>query len=227
VRTNDDGSIDALLNALRDDKADALVLTSSTGVEAMLEMADRRMDRSEFLNLLEGTTVVAIGPLTAKALEAAGIRVAATPSVHTSQGIVQLLRETAEGKSMFILRSDHGEPALISGLREAGAKVTEIIVYTLLPKGSDALSKLVEESMRGRIDAYAFTSSLSAETFLEAAVHTKSKEEVLNILGRSVVAAMGPPTRDKLESMGVKVDIVPASATFESMLIALSERMRN
>ncbi len=151
---------------------------------------------------------------------------AALPVEHTSQGIVRLLANEASGRHIFVLRSDHGEPVLVTGLQEQGAAVNDMVVYRLVPIDTAALDRLVEESLGERIDAYAFTSSLSAQTFIEAAEKRSSRDEVLAILGRATVAAMGPPTKGKLESLGVRVDIVPRSATFEEMLTAIATRLK-
>lgn len=227
IRTNDSGEFDRFLSALATGSVDALILTSSTGVSAMLELADRRLQRKELNALLERTSVIAIGPLTARALREAEMNVAAMPDEHTSVGIVNMLAGDASGKSIFVLRSDHGEPVLVTGLREHGAEVSEVIVYRLAPQDTAALDRLVEESLAGRIDAYAFTSSLSAQTFIDAAEKRSSRAEVMAVLGRATVAAMGPPTREKLESMGVAVDVVPGSATFEDMLTAIAASMKD
>lgn len=226
IRTNDDPGFDRFIAALEAGMIDALILTSSTGVAAMLELADRRTGREMFLSLLKGTSIVAIGPLTARALQDAGMIVASMPQEHTSQGIVALLSGEATGKSIFVLRSDHGEPVLVTGLQEKGAVVNEVVVYRLIAIDTEALYRLVEESLGERIDAYAFTSSLSAQTFIEAAEKKASHEEVLAVLRRATVGAMGPPTREKLESMGVSVDVVPRSATFGDMLSAISAGMK-
>jgi uroporphyrinogen-III synthase len=226
IRTNDDGQFDHFLAALEAQKVDTIVLTSSTGVAAMLELADRRMSRDYFLAFLARTSIIAIGPLTAQALRAANLAVAAMPEEHSSQGIVAMLSGEAKGKHIFVLRSDHGEPVLVTGLQEKGAAVNEVVVYRLIVIDTEALDRLVEESLSERIDAYAFTSSLSAQTFIEAAEKHSSREVVLAILRRATVGAMGPPTREKLESMGVRVDVVPRSATFGDMLSAISAGMK-
>lgn len=207
----------AIIEFLKEGAAEAVVLTSTTGVEILDRIASQR--GVKLASLLAGCSNIAIGPLTAKAMEDRGIRVDMVPEEHSSDGLVRQMGRHLAGKRVCLLRSSHGERSLFDGLVECGAKVTEKVLYRLVPDlGSPELKYLIDESMAGRVDAFAFTSSLSAETYITAAERSYPREKVIDMLNAHLVAAMGGPTRRKLERMGIKVTVVPSSATFAAML---------
>jgi uroporphyrinogen-III synthase len=183
------------------------------------------MRKVDFLALVRRMQVLSIGPQTARSLEGMGVRVDFMPEIYSSEGILASLpRQWGAGKRIVVIRSDRGERQLIGGLQEEGANVSEVIVYRLVQAQDDPeLKALVAKGLAGEIDAYAFTSPLSARTFLEAAEGLTSKQAVLDMLGRSIVAAIGKPTKEALEAGDVRVDVVPESATFEHLLVALKD----
>jgi uroporphyrinogen-III synthase len=217
IKMNDGPEFDTLLRSLREGRVNVVVLTSSTGVEALVRMTERRGAVAG--PLLASCYRIAIGPLTAKAMEARGIGVDLIPDEYSSEGLVRQFGNELAYKRVFLLRSSHGERILFDGLQEVGAEVTEVVLYDLVPDtDSPEMRYLAAESMAGRVDAFAFTSSLSAATFIEAAEKVASRDEVNSMLNSRLVGAMGGPTKKRLESMGITVTAVPASATFAELL---------
>jgi uroporphyrinogen-III synthase len=47
------------------------------------------------------------------------------------------------------------------------------------------------------------------------------RDQIIAMLNERLVAAIGRPTRRKLESMGVRVEVMPEQATFIAMLVAI------
>jgi uroporphyrinogen-III synthase len=129
-----------------------------------------------------------------------------------------------QGKQVVILRSDQGSDVLMKGLTGSGATVKEITVYKLTKvKAGRPLLDMFYKGVRGEIDVFAFTSSMSARSFIEEARKHYSDEEVDDMLDCAVIAAIGEPTQKTLEDMGVRVDIMPEKATFEDLLGAIRE----
>jgi uroporphyrinogen-III synthase len=201
---------------------DVVVLTSSTGVESLVKLLELKGERDRATASLNGTTLVAIGPITANAMLKVGLVPSFVPKVYSSEGLVDELSGTSlKGARVALLRSNHGEAILEAGLKALGAVVDDIAIYCLVPERSNPeLDHMIREALAGRVDAFAFTSSLSAETFI-AAAELLSPRRIRDILRCRTVAAMGEPTRRKLEAMGIKVDIVPSRSTFEDMLRAI------
>lgn len=98
--------------------------------------------------------VAAIGPATAKALSAAGIRVNLTPrSGYTSEALLETLAlesgSVAKGlRRAFIIAAPGGRKKLLKGLSQAGWKARMIMVYRPEPATLDksALNTLTDAS---------------------------------------------------------------------------------
>jgi uroporphyrinogen-III synthase len=182
-----------------------VVFTSKTGAELVSAAGWEPGD----------TTVVAIGPKTAEALETAGYTVDLVPDDYSSTGLVDLLADRTDGASVEVARSDHGSPVLLEGLRDAGAAVHETVLYRLVrPEGAGESAEL---AAGGDLDAACFTSSLTVEHFLDAADARGLRAAAIVGLNAAVVGVIGDPTRETAESLGIDVDVVPAAATFEAL----------
>ena len=223
IEVRDSPGIDDLLSAVAAGRVGAIVLTSTTGVDALVELMALRGAEGPGA-LLSSCLGIAIGPLTAQAMRDADIRVDHVPEEFTSEGLVRSLASSLRGKTVYVLRSSHGERILVEGLRETGSDVREVVLYDLVPQpDADDMRSLAIQSMEGGVDAFAFSSALSAATFIEAVERVASREEVLTLLNSRTVGAMGGPTRRKLEKMGIIVRAVPAEATFEALLKAIRD----
>ena len=185
--------------------AEYVVFTSKTGAELVADAGWTPGD----------ATVVAIGPKTADALEAAGYAVDLVPDEYTSAGLVELLADRTDGTSVEVARSDHGSPVLLDGLRDAGATVHETVLYRLVRPVEEGES--AELAADGDLDAACFTSSLTVEHFLDAADERGIRAAALVGLNAAVVGVIGDPTRETATSHGIDVDVVPAEATFEAL----------
>ncbi len=221
---NDTPDIGRLFDELKRGSMAYVVLTSSTSVNAILELA--RMHDVDVVPLIDRCVTVAIGPATAAAMREEGMRVDLTPEEYTSEGVVTMLTSRGvEGKGICLLRSDKGERILVTGLQDAGASVTEVHVYRLEPQPEgEELKNVVQKALAGEIDAFVFSSAMTAATFIDAAERMGAGDEIIEMLNNRAVVAMGPPTKRKLEAMGVSVTVMPQHATFESMLAALMKK---
>jgi len=103
-----------------------VVLTSKTGVELAAEAGWEPGD----------ATLVAIGPATAEAA-AGGPSSTSCRTSTPPPGLVAALEDRVDGEHVEVARSDHGSDVLLAGLREAGATVTETVLYRLT-RPSDA-----------------------------------------------------------------------------------------
>jgi uroporphyrinogen-III synthase len=189
--------------------APVVVLTSKTGVELA---AGAGWAPGE-------ATLAVIGPATAAAAREAGWTVDVVPDEYTSAGLVAALESRVAGERVAVARSDHGSDVLLDGLREAGAAVTETVLYRLSrPADAGASTEL---AAAGELDAAAFTSSLTVDHFLDAASERGVREAALSGLADAVVGAIGPPTAETARDRGVSVDVVPAEASFEALADAV------
>jgi uroporphyrinogen-III synthase len=212
-----DGGVDAFLERLSAGQVDVIIFTSQNGFLFLLE---RLGDTEHFLGLLDGVKVLAIGPKTRKALEEHAIWAKMVPSTYSSEGIV---REFAfPRKHVEVLRSDHGNPILIEGLEAGGAIVHETILYDIVPLNGSEQEAFVREALSGRIDAFTFTSTMTAKSLLLKAESMGVLDELKKAINEKKVAVIGNPTASFLKDNGIRVDVVPEKFTFEDMIDALS-----
>jgi uroporphyrinogen-III synthase len=182
--------------------ADYVVLTSKTGVELA---AERDWQPGE-------ATVCAIGAATADSLADHGYTADVVPDEYSSQGVVERLADEVDGARVEVARSDHGSAVLLDGLETAGAYVHETVLYRLvIPEGAGTS---VERAAGGTLDVALFTSSLTVENFLAVAAERGVRDEALAGLNDAVVGAIGMPTKETAEELGIDVDVVPQTASF-------------
>jgi len=204
--------LEGLLRTIK--RGDVVIFTSATSAE--------ECGRSPlFTDSMEGARIISIGTGTAKALGRLGVATDVMPSEYSSEGIVERLRGTVAGKKIILIRSDHGSPVLDQGLRAMGADVVDFKAYSLRPADPRHLEGILDAGSRGKVDVFAFTSPMSAHSFLEAAENRSIA--AADMLGKAKVAAIGRPTADMLRSLGVRVDIIPEKATFKDMIAAIKK----
>ncbi len=215
-----DANFKGFVARIMDGAADYVIFTSANGVEFTLLKLNSTND---FIDQLNETKVVAVGPKTREALLKNGISVSLMPDPYSSKGLVELLTGI-EGSVIEIARSSHGAPELVRGLIEKGAKVHETQVYEIIRPRDERHEKLMKEALAGKIDIFAFTSSMMVRNFMAIAEDMGIKVEIIRILNEKTVAAIGKPTSETLSGFGVNVRIMPDRYTFEELLKECKER---
>jgi len=76
----------------------------------------------------------------------------------------------------------------------------------------------MKEALAGKIDIFAFTSSMMVRNFMAIAEDKGIKDEIIRIMNEKTVAAIGKPTSETLAGFGVNVRIMPERYTFEELL---------
>jgi uroporphyrinogen-III synthase len=214
-----------------------LLFTSANAVEAF-----HRRQALSTLYPLPSTlcSIAAIGPATARALEAIGL----TPNLIPPQAVAESLAEAllphalqADGTPtrFLLIRAEEAREHLPETLRAAGADVTIAPAYrTVIPAGSiDAIRELFKQS-KTHPDAITFTSSSTARNLfalLEAAGITLPKPEEIVILSKAkdlllegadhprspIIASIGPITSATLRDLGHPPHIEAPEATVTSL----------
>lgn len=130
--------------------------TSANAVELFFDLlAARGLDARAF----SGARIFAIGPATAQALSAHGIRPDVVPAEYVAEALVGALREhVREGDRVLLPRAESARPELIEGLQAIGAAVDEVPLYrAALPRAPSP--EVLADLRDGRIDIVTFTSS--------------------------------------------------------------------
>jgi len=154
-------------------------------------------------------------------LRTAGYPVDRIPETYTSSGLVTELRTDMPGATVEVARSDHGSDVLIDGLEDAGATVSETILYTLNRPDDAGVS--VDLLIDGKLDAILFTSSLTVTHFIDVATERQTLSDLKNQLRSVTVGVIGPPTADTAASNEIDVDFVASTADFEVLVSELQD----
>ncbi|WNY23180.1 hypothetical protein MmiHf6_04840 [Methanimicrococcus hongohii] len=219
-----DDFFDGFVKRVLSQKTDIVIFTSANGIEYTLKNLDG-ISADDFLEALKKIQIVAIGPTTRKKLESFGLTSSLMPGEYSSVGLVNDMGKDVAGKVIDIPRSFYGSVVLVQGLIDAGATVHQTHVYTLdVPEGA-LQDELIEKTLAGEIDAFAFTSTMMVKNFMALADKTGDRDAVIEKLNDAVVGAIGYPTAQTVESFGVSVDAVPEEFTFEALVDVMKEKM--
>jgi uroporphyrinogen III methyltransferase/synthase len=195
-----------------------VVFTSVNGVS----MVDRRLtERRLAWSVLADKQVAAIGPATAEALAAHGIRVAAVPDEYRAEALLERLHgELRAGDGVLLPRAAQTRDLLVRELEARGVRVVEVPVYETRSV-ADTGTRLREVFASGRADVVTFTSSSTVRNF--AALFTD--DERRRWFPGLTVAAIGPITAATAEEYGLRTAIMPADYTIPALARAIEDHV--
>jgi len=201
------GALDDAIRSL--DGAAWLVITSVNGAAAVLaRMA--ALGRS----LPASLRVAAVGPATAAALEASGVRVVHVPSRYRTVAIAEGLGEVA-GRRVVLARADAATPDLREALRRRGALVEEVVAYRTV-EGPAASRDRIRAALAQPLDGVTFTSG-STVRGLHALL---SPPEALRATALPAFC-IGPVTARVARRAGFAVPVVAATHTVAALAQAI------
>ncbi|MEY2570041.1 MAG: uroporphyrinogen methyltransferase / synthase [Acidimicrobiaceae bacterium] len=182
---------------------DWLVLTSANGVERFFEsVRDARA--------LAGVRVAAIGPGTADALAAHGVRADLVPERFVAESLLEAFpaAPTSYRGRVLLARAAVARDVLPDGLRERGWEVEVVEAYqTVAATPTRAQLRAAADA-----DAITFTSSSTVERYLEVA----GRERV-----PPFVACIGPVTAATAAEAGLTVDVVAEVHSLPGLVAAI------
>ncbi|MDP9440150.1 MAG: uroporphyrinogen-III C-methyltransferase [Actinomycetota bacterium] len=214
VRPPEDfGPLDGAILSL--DSFDWLVFTSVNGVDAFLERL--RQHGLDLRAVPREAKVAAIGPATAGALEAVGLRVDVVPEEFRAEALIEAIKDgSLANKRVLIPRAKVAREVLPERLREAGAEVVVPPAYETVPssEGKEALARELEA---GSIDCVTFTASSTVENFVGAF----GAGEASRLLAGARVVCIGPITADTARGFGLGVDAEAREYTIPGLVEAV------
>lgn len=178
---------------------DLLCLTSPNGVEQLFAALGDARD-------LAGLTVAAIGPGTARALLAYGIKADIVPDRSVAEELVEALTDVPIERAL-IARAEEARDVLPDALRARGAEVDLLALYRTIaePLDDDARTAALGA------DYATFTSASSARFFHEAA----------GTLDGPRLVSIGPVTSEQLRELGYEPTIEASDHTPDGLVAAL------
>lgn len=198
------------------EQIDAILFTSANAVSplaARLAAAGRPADALRI-------PIFCVGPATAAAARRAGFRSPEAPTArHDAASLLELLRERLPpaGRRFLFARGELARAVLPDGLRAAGARVDEAVLYRSEPAPVDEAA-LRAALVRGDLDVLTFTSAAAARRFAACL------DEPARRAARScVIAAIGGTTAAALVELGLAPTVQPARAGLRALVDALAE----
>ena len=190
---------------------DWLVVTSANGVSALMsELALQGGDPA----MLQRLRIACVGPATAEALAATGVRPQLMPDEFKGTEIASALLSQVQGDvHVLLVRAEGADPELPRLLRERLRRVDDVIAYRSVPdlENVDQVKRLLETDA---VDAITFTSP-SIVTYFVRAVGTLPK--------RIVLAAIGPVTATRMQELNLKTAVVAREHTALGLVDAICE----
>ena len=195
-------ALDAALAAI--DSFEWLVFTSTNAVSSVWR-------RARALGIppaqLRSRLVAAVGPATEGALAGLDIDVQLTATPHSAEGLIAGLAPVAARSHFLYPRAARVLPTLVDGLRQLGARVTDVTAYATRPVtlGAEFAAALAKS------DCVVFCSPSA----IHAALAFKP------VLATRAIACIGPATAAAATSAGLPVAILPEQPTAGALADAL------
>jgi uroporphyrinogen-III synthase len=214
VPLGDSPAVGAFADTLLAGGFDVVVFETGVGVRMLVQALASRITRSQWVEALGKTKVVARGPKPAAALRELGARVDLhVPEPNTWRETLALLDANLPVAGLRVAVQEYGQPVpeLTEGLERRGAAVTRVPVYRWdLPEDTGPLRTTLREIAEGRIGAALFTSAQQVEHMLQVAAAEGIEDSLRAALAtRVVVGSIGPTTSAALRAHGLPVDIEP------------------
>jgi uroporphyrinogen-III synthase len=224
----------AFAEALLAGQFDIVVFLTGVGTRAVLQVAETKYKRDDFVAALRRVKVVPRGPKPIAVLRELGVAPALTvPEPNTWRELLHALDEAANSSKGFRLRGarialqEYGvsNPELISGLTGRGALVTRVPVYQwALPEDVAPLQSAIQELAAGKIDAVLFLTSIQVIHLFQIAADMKLEEAMRQGLHHAIVASIGPTTSEELRRHGIEPDLEPSHPKMGFLVKETAER---
>jgi uroporphyrinogen III methyltransferase / synthase len=208
--------LDQALNRL--DAYDWIVFTSANGVSSFFR---RLPEGGRDIRDLKGIRIATIGPATAAAVRALGIRVDLVPEEFISEGVVRAFTgEDLRGRRVLLPRAEEARDVIPEGLEKLGAAVDVVSVYRTLRSDRDA-AELMPLLNGDKVDVIAFTSPSTVTNFMGIMgpdFHLPPKVRI---------ACIGPVTAAAAKKAGLAVDILQERYTVPELVDAIAAHFRS
>jgi len=195
---------------------DWLFFTSQNALRALQERC--RSLGSSLAELLAVVKIAAVGPATADALRAAGLRVAYVSKVHNGVALADELAPEVYGNRVFLPRSDRANPDLIAALERHGAKVSAVVAYKTVPAPAEP-PETCAALLRGEADAILFFSPSAVHHLRDIFGATRFQE----LSRKAIFVAIGPVSEKALLAEGIDRILLAADTTVTAVVAALAD----
>jgi uroporphyrinogen III methyltransferase/synthase len=199
----DRGPLDAALARLRAGRRPAYLALASAHAADRLVAAIREAGL-DVREAFSGVSILAAGAATVRHLESLGLAARAPAEGVGAEAMVAAFGPEVRGKEVLVPRAEEGNPALVEGLRRAGARIEAVPLYRTVPAvtADPAAAALLRS---GAIDAIAFASGSAVRGFA-----LLFGPEAAPLAQSSRVACMGETCAEAARAEGLPVHSVAA-----------------
>jgi uroporphyrinogen III methyltransferase / synthase len=206
----DEEQLERLDDCLRHlDSYDYLIFTSQNAVRLFWERYESIYPKG---GPIHQVWVVAVGPITARALQERGIHPGGMPGEYRGDAIVGVIGDL-KGKRVLLPRAYGARAVLVNDLIEEGATVEEINLYRSVTNSPETLDWSV---LDGGLDFVTFTSASTVHSFFELL-----NDRARTILSEAVPACIGPIAAAALREHGIQSILVAQEYTGEGLVQAI------
>ncbi len=199
-----------LLQIRHKQDAAEVLFTSRNGVQCVAAVFGDR-----FGQLLEPLRVTAIGKKTAATLEQSGISPGLMPETASQEGVIAAYKQTGIPKRLIFFRAEEGSSALSHALTAQGCEVITIHAYRMKCPESDATA-IIKQIQQQQIDAVLLGSPKTAQHYLK-------RIGSIEIADIPAIAVISPQVGTAAENLGLSVQAIAKTASFDAMLDALAD----
>lgn len=195
-----------------------IIFTSGNGVEYFLK---RLMEKDKDIRDLKGIRICAIGTKTAAEIKKYGIKVDLIPEEFNAEGLIEAFlkiqnskfkNQSLKGIKILLPRAEKAREIFPEKVRELGGEIDVPAAYRAVKPEMHGkrLKRFLKE---GRISVATFTSASTFDNFMKII-----GEDADELLKDVAIAVIGPVTARAVEKAGLKVQIMPETATIEAMV---------
>jgi uroporphyrinogen-III synthase len=167
--------------------------------------------------------IAAIGPATAEALSAMGLKTVLVPDEYVAEELARALAALVRpGQRVLLARAAETRDLLVRELRQLGAQVDEVPAYRTAPAWQD-MGELKKALLAREVDAVTFTSSSTVRHF----VSIFAPGELPRLMAGVTVACIGPVTRATAVAAGLEPEIVAEEYTIAGLAAALEKHYKS
>ncbi|MDB5054747.1 MAG: yjjA [Bacilli bacterium] len=221
----EDAHVEQEIRQLVQEEIDWYIMTTGMGIENLMRIAANIGLEQELIAKLKQSKVAARGYKAVGALRKLGVPLTARDDDGTSAGLVRIM-SAYDLKDCRIALQLHGDPApkLVQLLQEQGAEFREILPYRHVSPEPEVLAGLINEILRGEVDAVMFTSGPQVRfIFAHAAETGQLTQLIAAFAGPTIAVAVGKFTAEVIRDAGVERVIFPEEERMGSMIMALSD----
>jgi len=195
---------------------DLVIFMTGMGVRALVEIAQTRFDRAEFLAALRNVKIAARGAKPSTALRELKVPVhVMSDEPSTWHELVQAI-DAAYGDSLGEMRvaiQEYGasNPELLAELSSRSRELTRVPVYQwALPEDLQPLRECVLGVLNSIVDVVLFMTAVQVIHLFQVAEQMGMRDKLREALRKTVVLSIGPTTSEELAHYGVEPDFEPS-----------------